>query len=138
MDYGNSLIQGCTAIVLNKLQVIKNFAAKVVLGEPRQYNSMMVLYELHWLPICGHTEFKTLFMVHKCQTHANTPVYLHDLLVHNHRKGMCSNLRSNDDNEHLLIIPFVKYKTFAARTFSIIGPKLWNKLPSRIKASTIM
>ena len=50
---------------------------------------------------------------------------------------MCSNLRSNDDNEHLLIMPYVKYKTFAARTFCVIGPKLWNKLPSRIKSSAI-
>ena len=74
-------------------------------------------------------------MVYICLTDIYTPVYLHDLLVHNNRKGMCSNLRSNDDNEHLLIIPYVKYKTFAARSFSVIEPKLWNKLPSRIKSS---
>ena len=69
-------------------------------------------------------------------TDANTLVYLHDLLVQTNRKGMCSNLRSNDNNEHLLIIPYVKYKTFTARTFSVVGCKLWNKLPSRIKSST--
>ena len=80
---------------------------------------MMALYELHWLPICGCIELKTLLMVYKCLTDTNTPMYLHDLLVHNNRKGMCSNLRSNDDNEHLLIIPYVKYKTFTARTFSV-------------------
>ena len=74
-------------------------------------------------------------MVYKCQTDTNTPVYLCNLLVNNNRKGMCSNHRSNDDNELLLIIPYVKYKTFAARTFSVIGPKLWNKLLSRIKSS---
>ena len=51
LDYGNSLLQGCTNIVLNKLQIIQNCTAKVVLDEPRQYNSMRVLYELHWLPI---------------------------------------------------------------------------------------
>ena len=48
---------------------------------------------------------------------------------------MCSNFRSNDNNEHLLIIPCVKYKTFAARTFNVIGPMFWNKLLSRIKSS---
>ena len=106
LDYGNSLLQGCTDIVLNKIWRIQNFAAKVVLDEPRQYNSMRALYELHWLPICSHTEFKTLLMVYKCLTDANTPGYLHNLLVHNKGKGMCSNLRSNDNNdEHLLIIP---------------------------------
>ena len=78
---------------------------------------------------------KLLFMLYQCLKDTNTPLYLHDLLVHNNRKGMFSNLRSNDDNEHLLIIPYVTYKTFVVRTFSVIGPKLWNKLPSRIKSS---
>ena len=92
---------------------------------------MRALYEQHWLPICGHIKLKTLLMVYKCLIDANTPVYLCDLLVHNNRKGMCSNLRSNNLNEHLLIIPYVNYKTCAARTFSVIGPKLWNKLPGQ-------
>ena len=98
---------------------------------------MRAFYELHWLPICGHIEFKNLLMVYKCLTYTNTPVYLCDLLVHKNRKGMCSNLGSNDDNEYLLIIPYVKYKIFTARTFSVIGPKLLNKLSSRIKSSAI-
>ena len=74
---------------------------------------MGALYELHWLPI-HDIEFKTLLMVYKCLTDINNPVYLHDILVHNNRKQRCSNLRSNDDNEHLLFIPYVKYRTFAA------------------------
>ena len=104
LDYGNSLLQGCTNIVLNKIQIIQNFAAKVLLDEPRLYNSMTGFQKLHWLPICGHIEFKTLLMVYKCLANTNTPVYLYDLLVHNNRKGLSSNLRSNNDNEHLLII----------------------------------
>ena len=32
-------------------------------------------------------------------------------------------------------MPYVKYKTFTARTFSAIGPMPWNKLPSGIKPS---
>ena len=135
LNYGNSLLQGCTDIVLNTLQRIQNCTAKVVLHEPRQYNFMRALYELHLLPIHGHIEFKTLLIVYNCLTDANTPGYLHDLLVHINRKEMSSNLRSNE-NEHLVIIPYVKYKTFTARTFQVVGPKLWNKLPSRIKSST--
>ena len=96
---------------------------------------MRALYELHSLPILGCIEFKTLLKVYKCLTDTNNPVYLHDLLMHNNRKRICFNLRSNDDNEHLLIITHVRYKTFVARTFSGIRPKFWNKLPSRIKSS---
>ena len=47
---------------------------------------MRALYELHWLPISGCIEFKTLLMVYKCLTDTNTPMYLHNLLVHNNRK----------------------------------------------------
>ena len=125
LDYGNSLLKGCTNIVLNRLQIIQNFAAKVVLDEPRKYNSIRALYKLHWLPIHGHIELKILLMVYKCLTDTNTPVCLHDLLIHSNGKRMCSNLTSNDDNEHLLIIPYVKYKTYLQQDHSVgIGTKL--------------
>ena len=32
------------------------------------------------------------------------------MLVHNKRSGLYSNLRSNDSNDHLLIIPYVRQK----------------------------
>ena len=36
----------------------------------------------------------------------------------------------------MLAIPFTKHETFADRSFSVAGPKLWNKLPENIKCSS--
>ena len=35
-----------------------------------------------------------------------------------------------------LEVPSTKMHTFANRSFSVYGPKLWNTLPNSIKAST--
>ena len=43
---------------------------------------------------------------------------------------MHDNLRSYDDE--LLIIPYLKHVTFAARVFIVCGPRLWNPLPTYI------
>ena len=40
-------------------------------------------------------------------------------------------LRSQDDTTRL--VPKTSKKTFAARSFSVLGPELWNKLPSTIR-----
>ena len=64
------------------------------------------------------------------------PAYLRDLLIHNNRNGgVISGLRSSD-RSHLLIVPHVKYQTFACRAFSVGGPSLWNNLPQKIQEAT--
>ena len=42
-------------------------------------------------------------------------------------------LRSN--NEHLLIIPQTRCKTFCDRAFAVAGPQIWNNLPLDIRES---
>ena len=44
------------------------------------------------------------------------------------RQGLCS----EKDNTRLLV-PKTSKKTFAARSFSILGPTLWNALPTYIR-----
>ena len=44
------------------------------------------------------------------------------------------NLRSSNIKDRL-VIPRRVRQTFAARSFSIVGPTLWNKLPNPIKNS---
>ena len=48
---------------------------------------------------------------------------------------MYGNLRSNSQNKQLLVILYVKNKTFATQTFSVCGPELWNYLPTAIRSS---
>ena len=51
---------------------------------------------------------------------------------------MYSNLRSNGSNGHLLVIPYVRHKTFAVHSFSVYGPRLWNNIPTETKAITLV
>ena len=42
-------------------------------------------------------------------------------------------LRSSNVSKNNYIVPFVKRKTFAERSFAIQGPRLWNGLPEEAK-----
>ena len=52
--------------------------------------------------------------------------YLEILLSINNREGITRNLCSND--AVVLIVPYVKNKTFASGSFSVQGPIWWNRL----------
>ena len=73
--------------------------------------------------------FKLLTLTYKCLDGIG-PEYLHNLLVENkpNRQGLWSQKLS-----HLLVIPCIKHKTFAARSFSITTPVLWNALPDELR-----
>ena len=45
---------------------------------------------------------------------------------------MYSNLRSNDNNDHLLIVPYVRQKTFVVHSFNVYGPRLLNSIKAII------
>ena len=60
----------------------------------------------------------------------NAPSYLTELLSRPDVRKF--GLRSNDDF-NTYNIPFNKNKSFSDRSFSFIGPKLWNQLPLQIQ-----
>ena len=60
------------------------------------------------------------------------PAYLRNLICHSTHIGVAGNLRSNINNDELLVIPYVKCKTLAWRSFSVAVPRFWNNLPSEI------
>ncbi len=66
----------------------------------------------------------------KCTAFTESPVYLWNLLTL--APVGRSGLRSNEQYRRLLV-PFTKLKTFAARSFSCIGPYWWNRLPNHIR-----
>jgi len=57
LDYCNALLDGCTARLINKLQLVQNAAARV-LTRTRKYDHISpVLSPLHWLAIKHHIHF---------------------------------------------------------------------------------
>ncbi len=59
LDYCNALLGGCSARLINKLQLVQNAAARV-LTRTRKYDHISpVLSTLHWLPTKHRIDFKS-------------------------------------------------------------------------------
>ena len=104
-------------------------AARIVLQRSKYKSSSKCLEELHWLPIQYRINFKVVTLVIKC-IHRLAPNYLEDLITL--KKLRRQGLRL----EHVirqLEIPRTTKHTFAARSFRVRGPTLWNQLPKHIK-----
>ena len=86
------------------------------------------MYKLHWLPIRFRLDYKIALLMFKCHK-GEAPKYLCDLLGIDERTGISRSLRSYQEDVISYRIPFTKSKTFADRSFSVAGPRIWNGLP---------
>ena len=130
IDYTNALFVGLPDVDIKKLQAVQNIAAKLVLGKAKYDSCTQCPQTLHWLPVMFRIIFKILTMVHKC-LNSTVPQYLIDHLTEYipRRDGLWSGC-----DTQRLVVPVTKMKPFAARSFSVKGPELWNALPYRIRA----
>ncbi len=81
LDYCNALLGGCSARLINKLQMVQNAAARV-LTRTRKYDHISpVLSTLHWLPTKHRIDFKILLITYKA-LNGLAPQYLSELLSH--------------------------------------------------------
>ena len=120
LDSMNSLLIGLPDILISKLQRIQNHAAKVVAKKNKHDHVTPILQALHWLPVESRIEYKVLLITHKC-LQGKAPEYLSSRL-HKYKPG-----RSGD--MHLLVQPRSSQKSYGDRAFSVMAPRLWNKLP---------
>ncbi len=127
LDYCNAFLGGCSARLINKLQLVQNAAARV-LTRTRKYDHISpVLSTLHWLPIKHRIDFKILLMTYKA-LNGLSPQYLSELLSH------CIPPRPlRSQNSGRLIIPRISKSTAGGRSFSYLAPKLWNNLPNTVR-----
>ena len=140
LDYANGILIGLPKCDLNRLQKVQNMAAKVTCRKGRYDSSKDCLIELHWLPVQARIEYKILTILYQCVTSVHmaneweeatsiAPEYLCELL----EVKTPRNLRNYLPGVVHLSIPKIKRQTFAARSFSYIGPKLWEDLPSNLR-----
>ena len=103
-----------------------------ILGKSKMDSASECLLVLHWLPIHSRIQNKILTLVCKC-IKGSAPEYLQNLLVVHRpsRPGLRSMLDTN-----LLVVPFVRWKTFAECSFSVQGPKMWNSLLEVLRSET--
>jgi hypothetical protein len=129
LDYANSILAGLPDRSIALLQRVHNWAAKMVLLRSKYDSSTAALKELHWLPVRERIDFKILCLVFKC-LHNIGPPYLAKLLVY---KSYNRTTRFATMSIQTLIVPQTTKVTFAARSFSVYGPMLWNTLPDNIR-----
>ena len=131
LDYCNVILYGIALCDLAKLQRIQNLCAKLVLNRSRYDSSKQALHDLHWLPLKARINFKILTYMFNCSV-GNAPQYLTELLT---VKVSKRTLRSSESSVGCFEIPYNKKKTFSDKSFSTIGPKLWNELPLNLRQS---
>ena len=79
LDYCNSILYGCNQSILQRLQLLQNYAARLVYQIPKFCHITPYLKDLHWLPVQARIQFKLLSVVFKC-IHGTGPQYLSELL----------------------------------------------------------
>ena len=90
-----------------------------------------LLQELHFLPVRQRISYKITLLSFKCLK-GYAPNYLSDM-IHVQSPNKSYSLRSNTD-EHLLEEgPTYNYRRTSG-AFSIAAPKIWNKLPHKIRS----
>uniref|UniRef100_A0A8C6LI35 Reverse transcriptase domain-containing protein n=1 Tax=Nothobranchius furzeri TaxID=105023 RepID=A0A8C6LI35_NOTFU len=130
LDYCNSVLFGVSKGSIARLQMVQNAAARFLEGRRKFDHITPVLAALHWLPVDVRIHFKILLLVFK-MLNGLAPPYLVSLLQ---PYTPSRSLRS--ENFMLLSVPRTCLKTCGDRAFAAAGPKLWNKLPLSIRAST--
>ncbi len=60
LDYCNALLGGCSARLINKLQMVQNAAARVL-------TRVLISPVLHWLPTKHRIDFKILLITYKAR-----------------------------------------------------------------------
>ncbi len=65
LDYCNALLGGCPASSINKLQIVQNYAARVLRRSRKYDNFTPILQSLHWLHIKVSISNKILLLAYK-------------------------------------------------------------------------
>ncbi len=114
LDYCNALLDGCSARLINTLQMVQNAAARV-LTRTRKYDHISpVMSTLHWLPIKHCIDLKILLITYKA-LNGLAPQYLSKLLSHYSPPRL---LRSQ--NSAHLIIPRIWLSLVSPKVFSSV------------------
>ena len=128
LDINNSLLYGLPDSLIQRLQIIQNTAARLIMRVPKGSHITPYLITLHWLPIRQRICYKILLMVFK-SLHGFAPSYITDMLQHKPKSGR--SLRS--DSQNLLLVPRARTVTYGDRNFKNVAPMMWNRLPDDIR-----
>ena len=97
IDYCNSLCTGIPDYNIRLLQLIQNYAAKLVLNKAKFDRVSPLLLKLHWLPVKFRIDYKCLLICYKARN-SFAPDDLNQLLKSYDRPHSLRNLSPNSRN----------------------------------------
>ena len=127
LDYANALLYGLPDYLTDKLQVVQNNAARLILKKKKHDNATPLLKYLHWLPVKYRIEYKMNLLTFK-SLRGDAPVYLSDLL-----KEYVPSRLLRSASSGLLDESKTGKKKCGDRAFSVAAPRLWNSLPEDLR-----
>src|SRR6218665_1156133 len=83
-----------------------------------------------WLPAEQRISYRIAFIVWRCLL-GLAPLYLRELCCPLHSAMSSRSLRSSQQG--LLLVPFARNSAKQSRAFSVVGPSIWNGLPSQLR-----
>ena len=112
----------CGTTALNKLQKLKNCAARIMTNSPYRMSAPPIIKQLGWLTVNDLLETETLKMVYRFINY-EAPEYLTGLF----QKLTESSARQLRNTSTDLYVPFLK-TACGKKCFSYRGAKVWNDL----------
>lgn len=124
--YCSSIWSGTSKSNISKLQLVQNFAARILSGKKKYEHITPTLKLLRLLPISDALYLRDATLMYKCMN-SLAPHYLVSMFakrsdVHDRNTRNCKDLQ----------IPKCRTVT-AHQCFSYRGVKLWNSIPSELK-----
>src|SRR6218665_2114413 len=132
LDYCSSLYCRLPQVRLQPLNGVLRAAARMIGGVPRFAHITDYMRDvLHWLPVQQRILYRISSIVWHCVL-GNAPAYLLTLT------SACSgrqSLRSASKGDSVVpVVPRARTATRQKRAFSIVGPSVWNGLPSDLRS----
>ena len=128
LDFCNALLYGLPQSVIDRLQYVKNCAARLVTRTRSSEHITPVLRRLHWLPVRQRITYKILLLTYKA-LNGMAPKYIADFIQ---PYTPTRQLRSFSKN--LLVTPKSNLKFYGDRSFQVAAPRLWNSLSDEIRS----
>ena len=106
LDYCNAVLAGSPQVLLDKIQRVINYSARLIYKVSKSAHITPFLFDLHWLPISSRIQYKIAFTCFNVVS-GTAPPHLSELL---HLYSPSRSLRSASDTR-ISRVPRVRRRT---------------------------